>query len=988
MANRYNRFNLDSNRSFSQSLIMPAPVASTGSAMLRSLAERGVSHWLALYVLPAALLLFSILVWFTLPPQQPETSGTVVPVSVTSRVAPERNPAEALAFLERTPPGVLSAVTDPAWILIPLKPQTLPAGDLGISLHGPLASNMRCWSTPGLEALGFSTRTQQPGAALQPNRRGFSLFLESSGLPEAVLCQAQFIDKGQFYAQVWPEPRLYQQLQRQEHGLSMLEGGLLTIAAFILIIGITTREPVYLVLSLWMIGNLRMGALAMGWDDHWLGRTLPPDWLGHIRHVTLAAYYILTYYLFSHLLPDSRLPRYRHWMQAAQWLGLALLIAALVLPAPVFVPLMWAAAAFGLALTVFMLAVTLIRARSSRVWLWHIVLFGMALCVMLSGALVVLFGRSEFIDIFNGVVALLLSNILVALAVAERMREERRKRIRAQTALVSNYAMIPIGMFTLNPDGTFQTANPVLEQMLGINPEKGDILRWTDFFDDIDWHDLSRRTANDEPLEISLLPQHRRGGSPHSFMLRATFSDGYIVGALQDLVAHKRTIQQLSLLTDTDPLTDTLNRRGIEKAVEEALNDLPNGVPCALAYMNLRHFKRINDLFGHTTGDQVLQQVCDRVTGILGENRTLGRVGGDEFIVLFANTLINDAKRLCASIIEALSIEPFRVGDRAFQINAVMGIISLQRSMTGNEAISAASHACRDARRRNQEIVLYDDSLALQEHTEELRLFDQIEGGESPSGLYLDMQPIVALKDPLRSLNFEVLLRVRDPSGAPVPSGKFITSAEESGTMSTLDKWVFTATLEWMDKHHDKLARTQFVNVNLSGVSLNNEKFQKSLFELLSRYQHVCSKLYIEITEGVALQNLELTRQFMAQLNSLGVRVALDDFGAGYTSFSYLKELPAQAIKIDGTLIRDMLVSDTNTAIVRAIVQLAQSMNKQCIAEWVEDYDTLIALRDMGVDYVQGFIISKARSPADILNARSINDLVSSSMVRDLLRNS
>lgn len=342
-----------------------------------------------------------------------------------------------------------------------------------------------------------------------------------------------------------------------------------------------------------------------------------------------------------------------------------------------------------------------------------------------------------------------------------------------------------------------------------------------------------------------------------------------------------------------------------------------------------------------------------------------------------------------ADIIDAITVEPFHVGSRAFQISGTMGLIALKESMTASDAISAANHACRDARKRRQDIVVYEqDSLALQEHTEELRIFDQIEGGDAPSGLYLDMQPIMSLKAPLDSINFEVLLRVRDSSGIPIPSGKFISSAEESGTITTLDRWVFTATLEWMAKHEQRLGRTQFVNINLSGVSLSDEKFINSLFGLLSRYEHLCNKLYVEVTEGVALQNLSRTSELVKRLGAMGVRVALDDFGAGYTSFSYLKELEAQAIKIDGTLIRDMLKNETNTAIVRAIVQLAQSLNKQSIAEWVEDYPTLVALRDMGVDFVQGYVVSKARPSVDILNAHSITDLVTNRDTLNFIRNS
>src|SRR5690606_18031229 len=161
-----------------------------------------------------------------------------------------------------------------------------------------------------------------------------------------------------------------------------------------------------------------------------------------------------------------------------------------------------------------------------------------------------------------------------------------------------------------------------------------------------------------------------------------------------------------------------------------------------------------------------------------------------------------------------------------------------------------------------------------------------------------------------------------DSTGTLVHSGKFISSAEENGTIALIDKWVFTATLEWLAKNESRLPNTQFVNVNLSGVSLNDEKFVNSLFSILERHENLCRMLYVEITEGVALQDLERTRQFMLRLRRMGAHIALDDFGAGYSSFSYLKELPADAIKIDGALIKDMLAHDTNKAIVRTISEL------------------------------------------------------------------
>src|SRR5690606_19670215 len=175
---------------------------------------------------------------------------------------------------------------------------------------------------------------------------------------------------------------------------------------------------------------------------------------------------------------------------------------------------------------------------------------------------------------------------------------------------------------------------------------------------------------------------------------------------------------------------------------------------------------------------------------------------------------------------------------------------------------------------------------------------------------------IMSLANPNECLNFEILLRVRDSQGRLLPTGKIVSGAEESGTITIIDKWVFSATLEWLAKHEDRLRKTQFVTVNLSGVSLNDDKFIENLFQLLNRHPKLVRRLCVEITEGVALQNLDRTRQLIVRLQSMGIRIALDDFGAGYTSFSYLRQLGADSVKIDGAFVRDMLISDTNVAIV------------------------------------------------------------------------
>jgi EAL domain-containing protein (putative c-di-GMP-specific phosphodiesterase class I) len=238
------------------------------------------------------------------------------------------------------------------------------------------------------------------------------------------------------------------------------------------------------------------------------------------------------------------------------------------------------------------------------------------------------------------------------------------------------------------------------------------------------------------------------------------------------------------------------------------------------------------------------------------------------------------------------------------------------------------------------------------------------------------MQPIMSLREPEESLNFEVLLRLRDADNRVVPATKVIAAAEENGNIGEIDRWVMSTVLDWLTKHHSQLTRTKFVCVNLSGASLNDEKFVQDIFTILHRHLPVVPLLCIEITESVALRDLEHTSRFIDRLQALGAKVALDDFGAGYTSFTYLKSLSADALKIDGAFIQSMNTHPANEAIVEAIVELARNLGMKSIAEWVEDCAMIETLEKLGVDYVQGYIVAVPQAPDSILAAHSVASFI------------
>ncbi len=307
-----------------------------------------------------------------------------------------------------------------------------------------------------------------------------------------------------------------------------------------------------------------------------------------------------------------------------------------------------------------------------------------------------------------------------------------------------------------------------------------------------------------------------------------------------------------------------------------------------------------------------------------------------------------------------------------------------------DDAVSLADRACREAKTGHDgNLVIYQQDMPVfAERREELQLIQRLDLPQ-PEGLFLVMQPIMSLRDPYGSLNFEVLLRMRDKHNQILPAWKIITAAERNGRIATIDKWVLTTTLEWLRTHAGHLKNSSYVSINLSGGSLNDEKFIGDAFSILARYGKTVERICIEITESVALHDLANTRQFIDGIRKYGAKLALDDFGAGYTSFSYLRSLPADAVKIDGAYVKDLLAHPANQAIVQAIVDLTRNLGMVSIAEWVEDVPTLEALAEMGVDYVQGYIVSRPMAPERILLTASAGDCIqdehTSRFVRDEL---
>ncbi|MDM5178043.1 EAL domain-containing protein [Massilia sp. DJPM01] len=956
----------------SSSRMLPDSVQHALEALLRLL---------AFYLVPLAIGLLSVVALVFWNNQYRAPAGQALALRVMAQSMAQggapAGPEQARAQLAGLPEVAYRETrmsSDPLWFSMAA---AAPAGSV-IEFPSRHMVDIACWDSDTLRPLGSSSRAASAGA-MAPLMAGFALALTPplapadtleqarAHMPVRLLCRTVLIGPARLSATQWEAAELALAVQQYHRKSGLLDGGMIVLTLFVLTTALINRQALYVLLAGWLILNLRMGALSAGWDIQWLGQVVPARWLLPGRALTIALYAASTLTLYQTLFRDAlAATRYRAPLRFAEWCCLPLLALAVFLPYHVFLPVMWGFVAYGLVLMTLGLVSLMSQAQPqshTRVAFWFAASFAVTMMSGLAEVVAAALGIRDLTGLVNSVTAALASSLLAALAVAEQMRQETEQRIAAQAELQHTFEAMPVGLFTLDLEGRFLSANPTLHKMVGADGPVTGGMRFQQFFADGVWDTLH---ALVQQADAELRIENRDGS--HCFLVRATVARGKIEGVLQDTTEQHKATEQLRFMANNDALTKVFNRRGIERVFEQA-----SMKPMTLAYLDLDRFKLINDLFGHGAGDEVLKQVCERIGAVLSGEQQVGRVGGDEFVIILPETSIRVAALICRCLVGRIGNTPYRVGDKAFHVRGSIGLIEVQPGMQMKDAVSTADRACREAKAGHRDgLVVYErDSAAFHERESELNLVERLSANDATACMVLEMQPIMSLKMPYDSMNFEVLLRMREADGSLLAAGPIIAAAEKSGRVGVIDRWVLSTTLSWIERHADMLVNTQFVCMNLSGASLNDERFIQDTIDILRRHRDAASRLCMEITESVALHDLNNTRRFIEQVRNFGVKVALDDFGAGYTSFSYLKELPADILKIDGNFIVNMNAHPADVAIVEAIVKLAVNLGMKTIAEWAEDGATVQTLADIGVDYVQGFAIASSMAPDILLTVTS-----------------
>jgi diguanylate cyclase (GGDEF)-like protein len=436
-----------------------------------------------------------------------------------------------------------------------------------------------------------------------------------------------------------------------------------------------------------------------------------------------------------------------------------------------------------------------------------------------------------------------------------------------------------------------------------------------------------------------------------------------------DISEQRQLTEMLSYQASHDALTELYNRREFERRVERALVGVASGEPAgALLYIDLDQFKLINDTSGHMAGDQLLIQLSMIMHEQLRTGDVLARLGGDEFGVLAASVQDEAGARLVAERLrERIDGYVFAWEQQTHTISASIGGVMLNdRSATLKDLLAQADTACYLAKESGRNRVHFysekDDDTA--RRRSEMEWANRLRWAIEEERLQLHYQEVMPLAGagsgapgalPGDGPRLELLLRFRDEDGVLVSPGAFLPAAERYGLMPMIDRWVIETALANFDRIHPLGAALRLATINLSGASLEEPGLAELILASLRRHGVAPERVCFEITETVAVRNLTLVARFIERLRAVGCLFALDDFGAGMSSFGYLKNLPVDIIKIDGSFIRDLLTDTMSHAIVRAVTDIGHERGAHVVAEWVNGEDTVQALVAIGVDYGQGF---------------------------------
>ena len=425
-----------------------------------------------------------------------------------------------------------------------------------------------------------------------------------------------------------------------------------------------------------------------------------------------------------------------------------------------------------------------------------------------------------------------------------------------------------------------------------------------------------------------------------------------------------------------DAMTGLMNRSGFEAQLQESAKTLDESKEAhQLIYFDLDNLQLVNDTFGHDAGDAVIVRFARMLEEGLSRNAVVSRLTGDDFCILLTHSTSEQALELASEIRERGKTLRYLEGDKSLQITMSIGVASFDTNTEDEvRALTIARMACEGAKEHGRDrIEVYDEqNQSMIRRHDDMQLVTEIQQAIDSDGFELMAQPITRLTRGKSAPRYEILLRMKDRNGEYVPTRALFSAAERYFLMPQIDRWVTSTTIAKLAEHSDAITKAKAnFSINLSGQSLSDDDILEFIDEELQATGVSAANLCFEVTESAAVSNLNKAQIFIDQLRERGCRISLDDFGAGLSSFAYLKNFNVDTLKIDGGFIRDITDNRISESMVAAITQVAKVMKLETVAEYVESKETRKLIAELGVDYAQGHEVGKPLSVDEVLEQLS-----------------
>ncbi len=559
-----------------------------------------------------------------------------------------------------------------------------------------------------------------------------------------------------------------------------------------------------------------------------------------------------------------------------------------------------------------------------------------------------------------------------------------RKSIEANLGRSKQQAQITLesigeGVITTDTQGVIDYLNAAAEKLTGLAREQavgkrlGELLR---FVDEADRKDLG------DPVARCLAERRRVGLGRRALLVAAdggrevsveltaspiTGAGDAVAGAvviMHDVSEIRGLTQRISYQAAHDALTGLVNRAEFERRLEAALEQgRAEGVAHVLCYMDLDRFKAVNDTCGHLAGDNLLREVATLIRDQVRDSDVVARLGGDEFAMLLIGCPLEKARQIADDVCAAVRDYRFVWQDKTFTIGISIGLVETGREAVAiKDLLAAADSACYVAKQQGRgRVHVYSarDEVAARQRGE-IQWLRLLQTALREGRFEIYTQPIIATAGRVRQgPAAEVLLRLADDEGRLVQPRQFLQAAERYQLMPAIDRWVVQATLAAIGQGVIRLPDERSCTINLSGQSLAEDGFLEFVVECLDRSQVPPGRVGFEIAEGAVVERLDLARRFVAVLHGMGCQFGIDDFGSGVGSFTTLRELEIDYLKLDGSCTRDLRPDGVNHQLVQAVTGLARIQGFRIVAEQVESPADFEALRALGVDFIQGYFVDR-----------------------------